>query len=168
MYYPTKVSTPGTVPDPYQPPLSILAESRRKPAYYKRSFGSLKANLRNFAIITAAILGVNVGWLAWAQSNYGTEGGHRIIQQGDCTSAKRTSVLLHLLINILSSILLAASTAFVQAYSSPSRAEVDAAHQRRQCLHIGTMSWRNLRGISQRKAAVCILLTLSSIPFHLL
>ncbi|KEY69245.1 hypothetical protein S7711_01700 [Stachybotrys chartarum IBT 7711] len=106
--------------------------------------------------------------MAWAQNRYGIEGGDGMIQQGDCASARLKSLLLHLLINTFSSILLTASSAFVQAFSSPSRAEVDVAHQRGQWLHIGTLSWRNLLGISRKKVAVCIFLLLSSIPFHLL
>ncbi|KFA73845.1 hypothetical protein S40288_09012 [Stachybotrys chartarum IBT 40288] len=76
--------------------------------------------------------------MAWAQNRYGIEGGDGMIQQGDCASARLTSLLLHLLIKTFSSILLTASSAFVQAFSSPSRAESGF------CITVSELHWDRL------------------------
>jgi hypothetical protein len=63
---------------------------------------------------------------------------------------------------------LAGSNSFMAAFSSPSREEVDKAHQHSKSLHVGTFSLGNLRGIAKRKSFVVLVLAISSVPFHLL
>lgn len=119
-------------------------------------------------LLAFAVLICNVVWLVWTQQHYSTAGRYGIIQQGDCSRSKSLDTGLHALINILSTALLTASSGFVQAFSSPTRAEIDAAHARKQWLHIGSISLRNMRYISKRKSAVVLLLLATSLPFHLL
>ncbi|KAE9373243.1 hypothetical protein N431DRAFT_226530 [Stipitochalara longipes BDJ] len=52
--------------------------------------------------------------------------------------------------------------------NSPSRDEINTAHQRHKWLSIGLLSPRNFFGVSKEKAILCIILALSSLPFHLL
>jgi hypothetical protein len=161
----------------YKPVAAVAETTAEQPNFdlsYKRKsfsqtyFGGLKLTLRAFAFAALAVFIVNVTWLIWAKKRFGAVSGYGTIQQGDCNAAKQLNLWLHLAINILSTLLLAGSNAFMQAFSAPTREEIDRAHYRRKWLHIGVLSFRNLLGVSKKKALVCLILALSSIPFHLL
>lgn len=102
----------------------------------------------------------------------GTNEGHGIytLKEGECETISRTSIALHLVVNILSSSLLAASNYTMQYLGSPTRNEVDRAHQKGDWLDIGVPVFRNLfrRRISRTRALACIVLALSTLPIHLL
>lgn len=142
-------------------------EYKRK-SFKQRHFGGLKFSLRGFALVAATVLVTNISWFFWAKKKYGISAGYGTIQRGDCAVAKRMNTWLHLLINAMSTLLLMGSNAFMQTFSGPTREEVDRAHSQRRWLHIGALSFRNMRGIAKRKVFVCLILALSSIPFHLL
>jgi hypothetical protein len=140
-----------------------------KQTVFQTHFGGLKRTLRFFLTVAIIVLVVNISWLGYAKTHYGgLDGGFGTIQRGDCDTAKKTNTWLHLLINVLSTLLLTASNAFMSVYCCPSRKEVDAAHRRRKWLHVGMLSVRNFRSIAKRKSLVVVLLCLSSVPFHLL
>ncbi|KAF6843763.1 hypothetical protein CMUS01_01773 [Colletotrichum musicola] len=84
------------------------------------------------------------------------------------SSTSQIDTLLHLLINIVSTIVLASSNFFMQVLNAPSRREVDTAHARGIWLDIGVPSWRNAFYLSRFKLAAWISLFLTSIPIHLL
>ncbi|KAH7070508.1 hypothetical protein BKA63DRAFT_78380 [Paraphoma chrysanthemicola] len=87
---------------------------------------------------------------------------------GNCSKALRLNTGIHVLINILSTIMLASSNMFMQLLLAPTRAEVDKAHRRQRFLDIGVPSLRNLLYISTRNTLVWAVLVLSSLPLHLL
>ncbi|KAB8213217.1 hypothetical protein BDV33DRAFT_210419 [Aspergillus novoparasiticus] len=87
---------------------------------------------------------------------------------GNCTKANRDATGLHLLINILSTLLLGASNYVMQCLGAPSRKDVDAAHQRRRWLDIGTFSVRNLRVMDWRRRVLWTSLLVSSLPIHMI
>ncbi|KAH8692562.1 hypothetical protein GQ44DRAFT_793138 [Phaeosphaeriaceae sp. PMI808] len=87
---------------------------------------------------------------------------------GDCQVISRWTTGLHLLINVLSSILLAASNYCMQRLIAPTRSEIDKAHSKRMWLDIGVPSLRNLPIISWKRLTLWVLLAMSSIPLHLL
>lgn len=68
----------------------------------------------------------------------------RIIFHGDCTRAAELDTLLHLVINIFSTGVLASSNFFMQVVSAPSRQEIDRAHRLLCALEIGVPSMKNL------------------------
>jgi hypothetical protein len=140
----------------------------RSKSFSQKWFGGLPLSLRMYALVAGLVLIVNGSILIWAHKKFGLIRGYGTIQKGDCQTTKTLDLWLHLGINVLSTLVFMGSNAFMQAYSSPTRLEIDKAHRRRGWLHIGVLSFRNLRGISKRKGFVCILLALSSIPFHLL
>jgi hypothetical protein len=142
---------------------------RPNQTFVQRYFGGLRRTLRFFLIVAIAILIVNISWLGFARSHYsGIAGGYGVIQQGNCNAAMETNKWLHLLINVLSTLLLTGSNAFMTTYCCPSRQEVDAAHAEKKWLHVGMLSLRNFRWIAKRKSVLVGLLCLSSLPFHLL
>ena len=91
-----------------------------------------------------------------------------ILQRGNCDRVKRTDLYLHLLINVLSTSLLGASNYCMQYLSSPTRNEIDQAHQSNQWLDVGVPSIRNLWRISSIRRSLWLVLAISSAPLHLL
>ncbi|KAI0100684.1 hypothetical protein F4776DRAFT_649322 [Hypoxylon sp. NC0597] len=89
---------------------------------------------------------------------------------GDCDNGNVTQVniALHLLINVVSTLVLASSNFFMQVVNSPSREEVNAAHLKGSWLGIGVPSARNFFHVSKFKTLCWIVLLASSIPIHLL
>lgn len=90
------------------------------------------------------------------------------LYQGDCDSAKRIELWLHLLINILSTLLLGASNYYMQCLSSPTRSDVDKAHRQHVWIDIGVPSMRNIFRISRPRKILWFFLLYSSFPLHLL
>jgi hypothetical protein len=124
--------------------------------------------LRIFAVVATLVLIINVSWLGYAKAKYGIQNGFGVIRKGHCDGVKKANTWIHLAINILSTLLLTGSNAFMSAFSCPSIKEVNEAHQRRKFMHIGSFSLGNLRWILKRKGIIVLILALSSVPFHLL
>ncbi|CAM1509531.1 Fc.00g032700.m01.CDS01 [Cosmosporella sp. VM-42] len=93
--------------------------------------------------------------------------GRRILFEGSCSKSRTLNTWLHVLINIFSSVLLAASNYSMQCLSAPTRADVDRAHARGEWLDIGIPSVRNLFKIPPRRTVLWWLLIFSSVPLHL-
>lgn len=87
---------------------------------------------------------------------------------GDCTISGRSTKAIHLIINLLSSLLLGASNYCMQRLVAPTRKEIDLAHAQNKFLDISVPSTRNLLLISKHRVTVWILLALSSMPLHFL
>ncbi|OQE39937.1 hypothetical protein PENCOP_c006G06082 [Penicillium coprophilum] len=113
-----------------------------------------------FIIVAAGISTRYNGNSAWGDS--------AVIYDGDCGIVKRWSLGLHLIINILSTLILAASNYCMQTLVAPTREEVDAAHARGQWLDIGGASIRNLLAIGRDRLGLWIILMLTASPFHLM
>lgn len=95
-------------------------------------------------------------------------GGRRVLYEGSCSKSKNINTGLHILINILSSVLLGASNYGIQCLSAPSRSQLDEAHAKDRYLDIGVVSVRNLSHQKRGSRALWLTLILSSIPLHLL
>ena len=94
--------------------------------------------------------------------------GIATIYAGQCVFASRLITGLQLLINILSSSLLGASSYCLQRLVAPTREEIDKAHKKGKSLEVGVLSLRNLPHISKGRLAVWLWLAASSLPLHLL
>lgn len=77
--------------------------------------------------------------MVWGQSTFGMQSGIRDIFNDDCVTAKKLNLWLHLLINVLSTILLGISNFYMQLLVVPTRHEVDKAHK------IATLKYSALR-----------------------
>ncbi|KAL4893307.1 hypothetical protein BDV59DRAFT_207806 [Aspergillus ambiguus] len=122
---------------------------------------------------TASILIINVILTiiatAVAYSGDGDKNfSHAELYQGTCSVTGTWTTGMHLVINVLSSILLAASNYVMQCLSAPSRADVNKAHSRQDWLDIGTLSLRNLWVMDTKRKILWILLFVSSLPIHML
>ena len=90
------------------------------------------------------------------------------LYDGDCSVSSHWATGLHLLINLLSTLLLAASNYVMQCLGAPSRSDVDQAHKQRKWLDIGTFSVRNFAVMDTRRKILWTLLLLSSTPIHMM
>lgn len=98
----------------------------------------------------------------------GCQNGIAELARGAYPSITTISGAYHLVINILSTLLLGASNYCMQVLSSPTRSDVDRAHEKVQWLGVGVLSFRNLFYIDRRRFWLWCMLAISSLPLHLL
>lgn len=116
--------------------------------------------------VAAFVLLLNIILAIVAVAAWNPVGGIATAYTGDCDVAARWTTVIHLLINLLSSLLLGASNYCMQRLVAPTRKEIDNAHARKKWLDIGMPSVRNLLLINKRRVALWVLLGLSSMPLH--
>jgi len=87
---------------------------------------------------------------------------------GDCEKVRKMNIETHFAINLMSTILLSVSNYGMQCLSAPTRTEVDSAHSKSYWLDIGVLSVRNISRISRKRAILWAMLSISSLPLHLL
>ena len=92
--------------------------------------------------------------------------GTTVIHTGQCTRVKQINSVLHLLVNVLGSVLYLFSQLCMQLITAPTRQELDKAHQRNDWYDIGILSFRNYFRSSWLKKSICFLLFVSSWPLH--
>ncbi|KAF6808856.1 hypothetical protein CPLU01_15603 [Colletotrichum plurivorum] len=150
---------------------SGISRSRPGKTQPSSARGWLPSGWRGMAVINIAVLTVIIllltGLLIAATSATGNLVQSWQIHTADCQTITAINTTLHLLINILSTIVLASSNFFMQVLNAPTRAEVDHAHERGRWLDIGIPSWRNAYWLSPFKLLACLCLLLTSMPIHL-
>lgn len=119
--------------------------------------------------ISTAVLIFNISVTVYAAARYGVSDGFGDVYQGDCSLVGRYNILVHLGINVVSTLLLSSSNYCAQLLVAPTRSEVDTAHEKGDWLDIGVPSLRNLwkKRISRRRKAAWTLLVVSSVLLHL-
>ncbi len=114
----------------------------------------------------------NLTFTIWAVSRPGSKirNGVGVLSEAtSCSQAKIINTAVHVLINVLSTILLAGSNYCMQCLSAPTREQVDKAHRQSRWVDIGVPSIRNLFETASRGNVILwVLLSLSSLPLHLL
>ncbi|KAK8038556.1 hypothetical protein PG993_006967 [Apiospora rasikravindrae] len=90
-----------------------------------------------------------------------------VLFHGSCDYSRNLNIGLHLLINLVSSAVLASSNYFMQILNAPSRHEVNQAHRVLSSLDIGIPSVKNLIFVSGRKRWFWMLILITSWPIHL-
>ncbi|KAF6232073.1 hypothetical protein HO173_009667 [Letharia columbiana] len=120
------------------------------------------------AVVAAVVLVLNLILTIWAVSISGVQNGLGTLHDGSCKRTATLTFLMHLAINVLSTLLLGASNYSMQCLSSPTRSEIDKAHGQGVWLDIGVPSVRNLRRLSTSRIVLWWLLAISSVPLHLL
>lgn len=111
-----------------------------------------------FLILAAAIV-----CLVLAATGSKMLGGESEIKTGTCGSIRAANMGIHGAVNVLGFVLVVGANYVFQALSSPTRNEVDAAHEDQRWLDIGVPSWRNLRGISLARAALAVVIVLVAV-----
>ncbi|KAK8077002.1 hypothetical protein PG996_003172, partial [Apiospora saccharicola] len=90
-----------------------------------------------------------------------------VLFHGSCDYSRNLNIGLHLLLNLISSAVLASSNYFMQIINAPSRHEIDRAHQILTSLEIGIPSLKNLSYLSKSKRLFWVLILITSLPIHL-
>ncbi|KAL3304340.1 hypothetical protein RB213_013504 [Colletotrichum asianum] len=121
--------------------------------------------IMNVALITISLF-VLLGVLICAVSETGDIKQPWRLYEADCGTTAKVNVLLHLLVNIFSTIVLASSNFFMQVLNAPTRKEVDSAHSQGKWLNIGISSFRNAFCLSRFKMLAWFSLLLTSVPLH--
>ncbi|KAF2271131.1 hypothetical protein CC78DRAFT_12199 [Lojkania enalia] len=117
-------------------------------------------------IIASAVFFLNLLFLIISNTVWPRENGIATAFTGDCGTAGRWTTAIHLVVNLLSSLLLGASNYCMQRLAAPTRKEVDEAHAKKKWLDIGLPSVRNLAYINIWRTILWVLLALSSVPLH--
>jgi len=143
--------------------VSLRSHRAKKSTYKGWRFGVLVAAWTAFVVLM-----LNTILLIWAATRYKATlvDGVGTAFDGSCETVTDWASRLHILINVLSSVLLSASNYTMQCLSSPTRREVDDAHAKGDWMDIGVASVRNIFKISWSRCLLWWLLALSSIPIH--
>jgi hypothetical protein len=128
-------------------------------------FPGWRSGIAGFTILASIVLILNISTLIWTATHL-DDGYYATLAVGSYESILNLLGRVHFGINILSTALLAGSNYCMQCLSSPTRAEIDAAHARGSYLNIGTLSWRNILASRKRRICLLSLLTLSSVVIH--
>lgn len=148
-------------------PLKIRYNTMKRVLSFVPASGWRRAGTFNLMFILLCWI-VLLICIAVSVSRYGSSLlSSTLIFEGDCQTTKKLNLFLHLLLNLISTLILTSSGFFMQILSSPSREEIDRAHSQFRSLEIGVASLKNLRFISPIKLCGCIVLYLSSVPIHL-
>ena len=145
-------------------------EPSEKPA--KRSLFRYSGWRKGVAVgiaLSALVLVINVSLaIAAGKGARSLNGQIATMYEGNCGKVRKLSLWLHLLINVLSSLILGASNYCMQVLCAPTRENIDTAHRRKEWMHIGVQSVRNIGALGGGNLILWALLVLSSLPLHLL
>ncbi|KAI5465240.1 hypothetical protein BGZ63DRAFT_347217 [Mariannaea sp. PMI_226] len=140
------------------------------PPTRSKSYAGWQSGLLIGASSCLLVFTINLGVTIWSttlpQGHPDEKHIRRILIEGPCSEMRRYNTILHLVVNIFSSILLAASNYGMQCLSAPTRADVDKAHFRGKWMDIGIPSIGNLFAIPRKRVVLWALLLLSSVPLH--
>lgn len=128
--------------------------------------GALQCTYGAGAILALNVI-LTVIATALGLSKYGGSFQAINVYEGSCPMASHWATGLHALINVLGTLLLAASNYVMQCLGAPSRADVDKAHRERMWLDIGTFSVRNLSVLNNKQRILWGLLLVTSTPIHM-
>ncbi|KAK5787676.1 hypothetical protein VI817_010173 [Penicillium citrinum] len=118
-------------------------------------------------LLNLIFIGVSAGLASRFPENSGF-GSSAVIYRGVCGVTKRWDTALHLIINVLSTCILAASNYCMQTLVAPTREEVDAHHAMWKWLDIGSASVKNLFAIERYRLVLWLILMITATPFHLM
>ncbi|KAK2728229.1 hypothetical protein CKAH01_11223 [Colletotrichum kahawae] len=93
---------------------------------------------------------VNFSFTVWGITREASD-GIGVIWEGEQKTVKIWNTTLHVIINIISTVLLAGSNYCMQCLMAPTRMELDTAHSKRKWLDIGIPTIRNFWGITLRR-----------------
>lgn len=119
--------------------------------------GWRKAGLINTGLIGSLTLNIIVlfllsqqffsNWQLW----YNSAQTPFTLYTGDCQVVSRINIALHLIIDIIASLILASGNFFMQILYSPTREDVRTAHGVGNTLEIGVQSFKNITKLGYRR-----------------
>ena len=131
-----------------------------------------RSGWRRTAVVNTILVGLFglllISFLIAGSVKSGSLNRYLIFFEGNCGESTRLNLFLHLLLNVLSTAIIASSNFFMQVLNSPSRDEIDKAHINNHWMEIGVPSLRNVFFVSRFKSLSWLVFSLTSIPIHLL
>jgi len=127
-----------------------------------------------FSVAALIAFIANLSFAVWATTSHEISEGIGVIAERSCSETRKLNAGIHVLINTISTTLLAGSNYCMQCLSAPTRSQVDEAHKLRRWMDVGIHSVRNVLSptgnhrVSRRRVVLWLLLGLSSLPLHLL
>ena len=137
-------------------------------SYVRRRFSGWRAGLVLAISADAVVVLLTLVLTFTAAFGFQRDGDDAILVNQGCGGTKHWSVWLHLLINILSTIMLSTSSYTMQCLGSPTRSEINIAHAEGKWLNIGVPSLSNLFRVKKTRRILYIGLVVTSLPLHLL
>lgn len=137
---------------------------------FKNGIRGWKFTLFTWYLAAFSILHINLALAVFHLIYYGhgDRDGMQTLWNGECDRASAISTRLHIVINAMSLIIFSASGYFMRCLLAPTRAEVDAAHEKSIWLYIGVPSMRNMRFVSRKRVVMWWILAGSSMGLHML
>lgn len=136
--------------------------------YVKKNVTGWKVGLRWATIATFTVFFANTIFLIVTIASHGNNDGMATLYSGKCDTVASYDTGIHILINILSTTLLGASSYVMQCLNSPSREQVDQAHAQGKTMDIGMPSFKNARRVGWRQTGLWLSLGISALPLHIL
>jgi hypothetical protein len=163
-------STQVLLEEPTQPRLTEQLETTNphKKTRKQKYFSGRTVSLRFFAACVFLALVLNITLLGYTAGRGQSYGNIWTIYEGNCGYIKWLDRGLHLVINVLGIIILAAVGAFLILLSSPTREDLNSVHEHGKWLEIGIPSFRNFFQVTGTQKALLITLFLASLPLHIL
>lgn len=148
-----------------------LTEARDESAsadsnFLRKRFNGWRGGVLASVVSAGSVLLVNLVFTIWAAAKSQSGINIGVIWEENCSTVRQADLWIHIVVNILGTVLLGSSNYTMQCLSSPTRRDVDIAHSKGQYLDIGLPSFRNLKG--WRKKCLFGLLVASTIPLHFL
>jgi len=105
--------------------------------------------------------------MAVCMNLYPVSEGIGAMYHGNCAYVEQLNTLLHLFINLLSTLLLGASNFGMQILVAPTRQDLDTAHKKGKSMAIGIQAFGNLRHLGKATNILWIMLAIGSGGLHL-
>ncbi|KAF1931586.1 uncharacterized protein M421DRAFT_55896 [Didymella exigua CBS 183.55] len=135
--------------------------------FYNNVVSGWRAGLLRAFLASLLALIANVCVFAWLVRRNNPEDGTGTIHTAACGAISTLETGIKVALNVISTLILGASTYAMQGTTAPTRDEVQSAHKKGKWLEIGTQSWRNLSYVSKRHATIWSVLAFTSLPLHL-
>ncbi|KAH6985672.1 hypothetical protein BKA56DRAFT_291858 [Ilyonectria sp. MPI-CAGE-AT-0026] len=127
---------------------------QKPPTTFKKLTSGWRGGVTLNALLAFLVFVAAIVCLAFAGAKGKISGGGSSVVDGDVSEVRGANWGIHALVNIFAVVLVAAANYVVQILSSPTRCEVDTAHEKLTWVDIGIPSLRNLRLISSTRAAL--------------
>lgn len=131
-----------------------MLQDQKPPTTFKKLTSGWRGGVTLNALLAFLVFVAAIVCLAFAGAKGKISGGGSSVVDGDVGEVRDANLGIHALVNIFAVVLVAAANYVVQVLSSPTRCEVDTAHEKLTWVDIGIPSLRNLRLISSTRAAL--------------
>ncbi|TIC91649.1 hypothetical protein CH35J_010754 [Colletotrichum higginsianum] len=138
-------------------------EKRGSQGTFNRMKSGWRAGIALNIVIGFFILIVAIVCLVLALVVVGMIKGESRIFEGDCATARQVKIGVFVAINVVTIVLLSAANYVFQVLSSPTRIEIEMAHDGRRWLDIGIPSFRNLRFVSKPRVVMTAIIMLAAL-----